>query len=595
MMLRYAILFLCAVSAFGEIVPAARLAQWRGNVGVEGGIPDSSTMTISATITDTSATAATINSAINTAASGWTAGSPCKVVKLGPGTFSNVGGRIILKSGVVLKGSGQTSTILAYTSSAYGAGIFAGDYYIYAAISAGDYNGGSSVNWTSGYSQGTSNIVLSSVSGLTVGNVIILDQLNDTAYVNTLGYEDDNHAGRGNGARAQQHMAEVQAINGTTVTIWPPLAMPNWSGSLTPQAWWVGASSWTRSIGVEDLTIDGTSFNGDDPFEANIYWETVRDGWLKNVKSKQGSHSHFCVYGGMNIEVRHSYFTETHQYATLSYGITPIYLNWALFEDNAFEKITTAFATAQSSGCSAILYNVFTNAYFTQSANFLMAAIQFHGAHGNMWLIEGNWIESTVSSDFIHGSTSHGTIYRNRIQGYAASSYPSGATVNNLKAIDMQLTNRVWSSAGNILGRDSTYSNYEDRPGSTAAEPVIYQLGMVNTAYGLGWPNDSTTYSSFYRHMDYDFATDSLIYDSGNADHTLVDSYAYASKPTSFGSMAWPPYNPASVTTAAMSYTNLPAGYRLATGGETPQDSGSSTSSAATRGTVGFRGGASTR
>jgi hypothetical protein len=114
---------------------------------------------------------------------------------------------------------------------------------------------------------------------------------------------------------------------------------------------------------------------------------------------------------------------------------------------------------------------------------------------------------------------------------------------------------------------------------------------MENTNYGLGWGNDTLTYTTFFRHLDFDFATDTLIANATNADVTLPNSLVYNTKPASAGSMAWPYFNPTNRTTANMSITNVPAGYRLITGNETPSDSGTTyTQTSNRKGTMNFKG-----
>src|SRR5206468_7387176 len=108
-------------------------------------------------------------------------------------------------------------------------------------------------NWTAGYSQGTTNITLDSTSGLAVGNVLVLDQINDEIDVTVRSQEGCPYCSRSAGSRAQQQNVKVVAINGNNVTIYPGLFMPNWSASQAPQAYWWGNS--TELCGIEDLQV----------------------------------------------------------------------------------------------------------------------------------------------------------------------------------------------------------------------------------------------------------------------------------------------------------------------------------------------------
>jgi PKD repeat protein len=73
--------------------------------------------------------------------------------------------------------------------------------------------------------------------------------------------------------------------------------------------------------------------------------------------------------------------------------------------------------------------------------------------------------------------------------------------------------------------------------------------------------------------MDYDVVTGGITYNPTNADVTLPNSLYLASKPTWFGSLAWPPFNPTNppssmLSANTMAYTNIPAGYRYQFGSD---------------------------
>ena len=141
------ILELLVSSASAQIIPSSRVTTWKGHVGVPGGIPNRTTIytTVSA-----GASAATINSAIAACPSN-------QVVMLSAGTYT-ISSSINLKSGVTLRGAGMGSTILNsaidYTVSIYGTYSWDWDSPVAA----------NHVNWTGNYSQGTSNITVSSTS-----------------------------------------------------------------------------------------------------------------------------------------------------------------------------------------------------------------------------------------------------------------------------------------------------------------------------------------------------------------------------------------------------------------------------------------------
>lgn len=550
---------------FAAIMPTDRIFEWgNGNAGVRGGIPASSAMTIHTTL-PAGSSAATINAAIAACPSN-------QVVQLAAGTY-NLTGKITGKSGVVLRGAGTNATTLIPNHTSYGGAFHIGDSYIYQGQN-GNYNGGNSVNWTAGYTQGTTNITLASTTGLTVGNILILDQLNDTNFVNPVGYEGDNGAGRGGSDRAIQQFVEVRAIVGNVVTIDPPLQGSFWNSGLDPEAWWIGTSGsfWIKRFGIEEMTIDGEDLNGFDPYAANIYYETAAECWIKNVVSLRSKIAHVNWFGYYRCEVRNSMFWGTQSGLSLSYGLLTVNGSWTLVEDNTFERIVVPVMAGTCSSLGVVGYNYSRFHYYAGANNWQMPFFAAHDAHNYGFLLEGNH-SARVVFDFIHGSSSHHLMFRNVFHGQDDESYPSGPAVNNLQIVELQLTNRWISSVGNILGTNGLYANQYDVPGARLSDPVIYDIGIVNGGYPVAsnWWADTNAFTTFFAHMDYDFAVDAITYNATNADVALPVSMYYTSKPSFFGGMTWPPYNPTNVTATQRHYTNIPAGLRFS-GGTVPAD-----------------------
>ena len=561
-------------SATAVILPSDRLASWQGNVGVSGGIPNSSNMVVYTTVA-AGASAATINSALSACPSN-------QVVQLSAGTYNLSADIIFANNGTVLRGAGISNTTVVFSSGgieAFGAGF-------YQAVSSGNFNGGAAVNWTAGYDQGTSNLTVSSTAGMSIGNAIVLDAQEGSGnlYVNPVGYEGDNSAGRG-GNRAPMQISIITATNATTVTIWPPIQAPFWSTFTSPQVWFIPFSQWFCKVGLENLTVNGSTSGGasGSPYESNIDFQTARDCWVKNVLSISPYAAHVDYFGAINCEVRHCIFYGSQHAGILSYGICPVYTEWTLIEDNTFDSIVGPVVPGTDFSLSVVGYNYSTNNYYTQANNWLMASWQPHDCHSYMLLFEGNF-GTQVNSDFIHGSSSHHTIFRNRLTGWEPYTYPSGESANNVFCEAIDLTNRCMSSVGNVLGTSGKITYYESIPSSHHDNSAIYKSG-VNSGAGYGppisnWPDDTHTADTFFRHIDYDSVNAAITYNATNADVTLPLSLYYSASPPCFGIMSWPPYNPtngaALLAQVSDSATNIPAGYRYYYGVDTPNGAGSS-------------------
>src|SRR5436309_11198449 len=153
-----------------EIIPADRRIDW-SQAGIPGGIPNRTT--ICATF-NPGATAAQINKAIATCNNG--------VVYLNAGTYTLSSGiTFVGTSNVTLRGAGPDQTILKFTGTDPCGGLSANVCIMGSSnIWPGNLPSADIRNWKAGYAKGTTKITLDSTTGLTVGTIIILDQLNDT-------------------------------------------------------------------------------------------------------------------------------------------------------------------------------------------------------------------------------------------------------------------------------------------------------------------------------------------------------------------------------------------------------------------------------
>ncbi len=544
--------------ASADIFPTNRVAVWQGNVGVEGGIPNVTTVYASLTPANT---LTDINNAINSCPSN-------QVVMLGAGTYNLSGGiTIIQRNGVVLRGQG-TNTILKFTGNPYLANILIeGDW------KSAIWNGvDGQVNWTGNYALGTTNITLSSTAGLSVGKVICLDQLNDFDDVNAAnayettggsipgcgGSDGCNDCGRSCGTRTQQQYVRVKAINGTTVTISPPVAMPNWKASQAPQAWWINNTA--VMCGIEDLCIDGTASNPNN-YAANISLWNTWNCWVKNVRSTNNltgsgnsSHVHFQQSG--RAEIRHSYFYGTKAVgASVNYGLLPIMASSCLVEDNIFNRIGSPVLPNYAVCANAFAFNYATNNENGSTA--LGHFFWFHGSHGCMNLMEGNYGQG-ARGDYFHGSGGYNTVFRNCFTGWEP-------TKNfNIYPILIEVTNRSWNIVGNVLGMSGKQNRYESLCTGTKYTSAIYSAGWND----IGAGDDPQSVATLYRHGNYDVVNNAIVWSATNADHTIPNSLLYSGKPAWFGDRPWPPYNPAQPSAAAI--TNIPAGYRAVFGVDPP-------------------------
>ncbi len=558
-----AALFLAAQNAvFADVIPANRVATWQGTVGIPGGIPNVTTVY---TTLSSSATLAQINSAIASCPSN-------QAVVLPTGTFT-IPGQIIFnnRNGVVLRGSG-TGTVLKFTSSPYFANIL-----VEGSSASVIWNSASgTANWTGGYTQGSSNITVSATTGLSVGMMICLDQLNDNNDVNAANAWETTGTGapgcsgargcadcsRSCGSRSQQQFTKVTGISGTTVSIWPPVQMPNWRASQTPQIWWINGIA--QKCGIENMTIDGSSSSPGSGYGANICFWNTWNCWVKDVKSVnylggggESSHVQFQQSGGG--EVRHNYFYGTRAASSMSYGVLLNMASSVLVEDNILEGIYAPVMFDYGASANAICYNYFTNMF--DNAQTMAASAWFHAAHTCMNLLEGNY-GNQFRGDYFHGSSGYNTVYRNYLTGWEPNKS------DNEYPINLTVTNRYWNIAGNVLGKAGFHTKVDSLSTGSWSANAIYDIGWNNAGVSAGLANDNVTVTTLYRHGNYDVVTKGILWDASNTDHTIPASLVYSSRPAWYGGV-WPPFDPANgaaLTANANAFTNIPAGYRAIRG-----------------------------
>lgn len=509
------LLFAIAARA-ADILPSTNSFNWSGYAGVEGGIPFRTN--VHQTF-NPGATASQIQSAINTCPSNF-------VVLLNAGTYSLSSTLRINRDGITIRGStnaaGEPTTILNFNVGG-GWGLIDISKIGYLADNGWPVTS-RSVSSTLG--RGTNTAVLSSVSGLSVGQMIVFDQIEDGTLVNIQDSVERGNWGRP-GNRYYMQFCRVTAINSSTVTFTPPLCGDYWSSNQSPQAYYYGTalSGTTVMSGVEDLKINRTGANGS-------HGVTLGPGmniWCRNVWSSQAALGHFRFAYSCFAEVRDSVATLHDSYSSATYAFYTTMSTGVRIENNIVHD-SPCVASMMSISGSVIAYNFATNIHVALSY-VVPECIMTHGGHNYANLIEGNFIPS-FWMDFIHGSSSHMLLARNRFTGFEP-----GKT-SQTRPFNMQAHQDRHAALGNVLGTTSVQDSYGD----------------------IFWTDDALSYSTLYRRGNYNTFDAGIHSDEGLSGNTISNSYVYANKPSWFGSCPWPPVEP--TTPNSVSATNIPAGYR---------------------------------
>ena len=379
-------------------------------------------------------------------------------------------------------------------------------------------------------------ITLSSTSGIHPGDILLINQLNDNALVDPVGVEGKcTYCGYENGNRVLGQFVEVTTVQGNQVTLNLPL---HWSynPNLNPWAYQVDADALVRNAGLEDLTL-----TQDTPeVEFMIEMDGAQYSWIKNVEIKNIQRRAMWIIDSLQNEIRDCYVhIGIDGYGRdRGYGIfLDLHISNNLVENNILSTIDGGgiMAGGGASG-NVIAYNYLHDIRFDDPWWLIASPSINHAPHPKMNLWEGN-IAYKAEADIIHGSSSHNTIFRSRSYGWQSNTI---TTRNN--AIEIAAKNTYMNVVGSVLGTPGKSNRYEVLPGQPYddwQDRVIWALGVGS---GVDDPNVAAT---LLRHGNYDFVTNSVVWDPTIPDHNLPASLYRSGLPDWWcQETPWPPIGP---------------------------------------------------
>lgn len=514
-----------------DVIPPDRLVNW-GNAGViapDGtkGIPNFSNCT---------AYPVTAGNATSLA----TAISKCptqSTIPIPAGTYS---GTFNVTRSVVLRGAGPTT-------------IFTGT------VRLGPYSGAdggavTATNWTGGLTKGSTVITLASTSGLTVGQTIGLDQLNDSKLVNTTGNSGtpsnisrNGTSWYGGTSRAMLQLNKVRAINGNQVTLDTPVILTH-SSALTPQAFW-----WSKG-NLEHAGIENAKLNG-----GNVQFQYCTNCWAKGIEATNVMRNAIGVtwYSYRN-EVRDSYIHGSNGGSTncgpTRYGIELDWTSFTLVENNILNDICGPVVSDFPTGGNVVAYNYVAGL----NSAWMFAGLEPHVAHTYGNLFEGN-ISHSLNDDNIWGSGSHNVFFRNRLTGWTSSA------TNQRVALVIEANHQYETAVGNVLGTQGKTATYQFDNSKIGNDLGIYSIGYRSSTSPSSSSYDSSTKSSLLRWGNYDTVTNAIQWnvserpDGAAESRNLPASLYYSAKPTWWGSLPWPAFGPDPKTPTTLLNGVIPA------------------------------------
>lgn len=483
-----------------------RVTTWQPGVTYNGGIPTRSTIytTINASTYGNGASDARagIQAALDACPTG-------QVVKLSAGDFKISSGELQITRSITLRGSGptggsQTRLVNSPVGSSSSSGlIWLGANNYHPSLEGDTTN---SKVFTSDGVKGTYSCTLNSVSGLSVGQLVLIDSLYNSALTAWApGYNPaDGYNGRPN--RPLTQMMEIASIVGSTVTFTTPFHI-TFDVAHTAQlaTWSITASD---GIGLEDLSCYG----GGGGF-GNITMEFCKNSWVKNVESYNAYGCALSMFHCLRNEVRDSYVHDSNSAAPGGGGYGIDVSNGSsdcLVENNIIWNFNIGALQRACGGGNVWGYNYLQDSWDSTSPNYIVPG--FNPNHMttpcySLW--EGN-SSFNIDGDTVWGNAIYQVIFRNRFTGLRTSKSPlSFSDSFPRQGCTVGIDHWYYSFVGNVLGY-SGQSGITAYEWSTAnGEPAV--MWRIGYDYRDGNQDaDATTVARTLRDGNYDYYTASV-------------------------------------------------------------------------------------
>ena len=291
-----------------------------------------------------------------------------------------------------------------------------------------------------------------------------------------------------------------------------------------------------RQAGLEDLTL-----TQDTPdVEFMIEMDGAQYSWVKNVEIENVQRRAMWVIDSLQNEISECYVhTGIAGYGRdRGYGILlDLHSSNNLVDDNTLSTIDGGgVMTAGGASGNIISFNYFHEILFDDPWWLIASPSINHAPHPKMNLWEGN-IAYKAEADIIHGSSSHNTIFRSQSKGWMSETI---TTRNN--AIEIAAKNYYLNVIGSMLGTPGKSNRYEVLPGQPYDDWSDYVIWALGVGSGVDDPNVAAT---LLRHGNFDYVTNSVIWDPAIPNHDLPASL-YLSQPPDWWCQEtpWPAIGP---------------------------------------------------
>lgn len=592
----------------GTILPADRSTMWNPGLMSVGGISNRTTIFTNVNASSYGNGAQDASAGIQAALEACPAG---QVVQLSAGTFT-VNNLLLIHSAITLRGAGPGVTILQKTNGArprlsptqpVDPGTYNPDAQPLVIIGASRWPGPDSTrsqNLKADGAKGASSITVQNASALSAGKFVLLDELSGAFWQPTptgfpgnakvwagdrvawnmhlpqQQYQDDSDSSDATGpydtdgvgpvirppaamswfCRADRptcEIKEIASVNGNIVTFTTPLHISyrtNHTAQLTLYSDYSGslpdrASAQIRNAGIEDMTVLGGA-------DGQIRFEDAAYSWARNIENVQWLGEGFAVDGSFRIEIRGC---NIHDGSWPEPGGAGYAISFAqgsseiLVEDNISINACKNMVVRSCGAGSVFGYNFADDAWDYDNPGWVECGLNAsHMAGPHHVLFEGNY-SVNFDSDYTHGNAIYMTCLRNWFSGQRRDF----ADLGNIRCVGAAYGSWWDSFVGNVLGRAGQMSgwSYDDpaMAGNNAnwsSGAVIWKLGYDPERWNMY--ADMITVTNAIRHGNFDYLTNSQVWEASISDHVIPSSYYLSVKPAFFGGRAWPWVQPENTT-----------------------------------------------
>jgi len=524
------------------LIPSDRLTTW--SPGVPGGVPARTTVCANLS-------AATYGNGSGDATAGIQAAlDACpvgQVVQLSSGDFK-ITHFLQITKGIVLRGVGPTQTRLKMPVGTNSNLITVGTQW---------FKFTQATNLASTASKGSRSVTLANNPGLTVGEIVLVDQLTDSSVTEWSSKSPPGDASRTWFTRPNRpvgQVMEIQSVSGTTITFTTPFHIAFQTGFAAQLTRFGNVDNGpvipsVKYAGVEDLYLSGGSGG-----QGNITLSNAAYSWIKNIESDFQDGPSVAIDASFRSTVRDSYIHSTQQPypGGGGYGIS---FSWYsadnLVENNIVWNMNKVMVMRASGGGNVVGYNYMEDGYIGNQTQWMETGL--NGSHmttPHYELFEGNQ-SFNFDGDNTWGNSVYITVFRNQLTGKRRSIPPLRLTDSqNVRAIGLMGGHMWYSFVGNVLGTENQNPSPARGYVYDATSPWRNSpIGMWRLGYNPeNWnaPGDPKVLSTVIREGNFDYATNQVRWTS--AAQQLPASLYLAGKPAFFGSNTWPWVEPTGAT-----------------------------------------------